>query len=52
MFIFIGKLNDIWLYVMPIFPLPVYENGIISVSYIAKNTCDNSVIIPINPVQL
>ena len=33
-----------WLSVMPIFPLPVYENGIMCVSHIAKYTCDKSVI--------
>ena len=33
---FIGKLNDIWLPVRSIVPEPVYENGKISVSYIAK----------------
>ena len=45
-FMFIGKFNDIWLSVMLIFSLPVYENGIISVSYIAKDTCCRDVIVP------
>ena len=42
----------IWLSVMSIFSEPVYENGIISVSYLAKHTCDNSVITPRNPLTL
>jgi len=45
-FIFNGKLNDIWLTVISMFSLPVYVDGEIVVSYIAKNTCDNSVIMP------
>ena len=49
---FIVRFNDIWLPVMSIFPEPVYGNGIISVSCIAKNTCCNSVIVPINPLAL
>ena len=46
LFIVIGKFNDIWLSVMPIFPEPVNGNGIISVSYIAKDTCCRDVIVP------
>ena len=49
---FIGRFNDIWLSVMPIFVEPVYENGIISVSYIAENTCDNYVIATRNPLTV
>ena len=47
-----GSFNDIWLYVMSIFSLPVYVYGGIPESYIAKNTCDNSVIVPRNPWPL
>ena len=45
-FIFIGSFNDTWLSVMPIFSEPI------PVLYIAKNTCCNSVIIPISPLAL
>ena len=31
---------------MSMFPEPVYGNGIISVSYIAKDTCCRDVIVP------
>ena len=31
---------------MSIFSEPVYGNGIISVSYIAKNTCCRDVVVP------
>ena len=34
------------------FSLPVYEYGDTVVSYIAKNTCGNSVILPMNPLAL
>ena len=37
---------------MPIFSETVNGNGIISVSNIAKNTCDNSVITPRHPLTL
>ena len=40
------KVKDIWLSVMSIFPEPVYGNGIIAVSYIAKHICRRDVIVP------
>ena len=40
-----GNFNDIGSYVMSIFSLPVEVCDEIPVSYIAKHTCDNSVII-------
>ena len=49
-FILKGNSNDIWLSVVSMFSLPVYDKGIMSVSYIAKNTCDKSVILPMKPL--
>ena len=46
LFILIVRFNDILLTVMSIFSEPVYENGQIPVSYIAKNTCCRDVIVP------
>ena len=37
---------------MSICSLSVYENGLISVPYIAKNTCDKSVIFPMYELAL
>ena len=51
-FIFIGKFNDIWLSVISMFSEPVYVVGDIPVSYIAKNTCCNSVILPMKPLAV
>ena len=47
-----GKLNEIWLSVISIFSDPVYVDGGIDVSYIAKNTCDKSVILPMYELAL
>ena len=40
------------LFVMTIFALPVYKNGITVVSYIAKYICDNSVFTPRSQLTL
>ena len=37
---------------MSIFSLPVYENGIMPVSYIAKNNCCRDVIVPRSELAL
>ena len=37
---------------MSIFPDPVYEYGDTDVSHIAKNTCCNSVILPMKPLAV
>ena len=34
------------------FSLPVFEKGIMYVSYIGKDTCDNSVILPMKPLAI
>ena len=46
------KFNEIWLSVISMCSLPVYVDGEIGVSYIAKNTCDKSVIIPMCELAL
>ena len=47
-----GNDNDISFLVIFMFSLPVYGCDEISVSHIAKDTCDNSVIIQRNPLPL
>ena len=37
---------------MAICSLPAYEKGIMSISYIAKNTRGNSVILPMKPLAI
>ena len=51
-FIFNGRFNEISLLVIPVFPGPVQVCGDTVVSYIAKNTCDKSVILPMNELAL
>ena len=48
----IGNFNGIWLSVMLIFSEPVYENRVISVWYIAKNTCCRDVKVPRHELAL
>ena len=51
-FIFIWKFNDTWLSVKSIFSLSVYTNGWALVLYVAKYTCDNSVMVPMCELAL
>ena len=51
-FIFNGKLNGISLLVISMFSDPVYVDGEIDVSYIAKHICDNSVMLPMYELAL